>query len=252
MIILRVARPRVAEFWFDEPVTAKGIDVAILRQYGKPPPAARTDPFHTLIIDLGRTEEEILGSMKAGTRNEIRRDPAKDGLATEAFERPSAATVEDFVEFYRQFAAQKGVPPAQIRTLRVLNQANSLHLTRATVNGEAVVWHSYLTKLGRARLLHSASLFRDSDSNFRSLVGRANRLLHWRDIVFFRNSGMRIYDLGGWYEGSDDASRLAINKFKEGFGGVPLKEYSGEVARTWIGQLYLSAKRLRNAYLKSR
>ena len=47
------------------------------------------------------------------------------------------------------------------------------------------------------RLLYSASHFRaTSDSGERNRIGRANRLLHWHEIITLKDLGFELYDLG--------------------------------------------------------
>ena len=55
-------------------------------------------------------------------------------------------------------------------------------------------------------------------------------------MLYYREHGLGIYDLGGWYNGTTDLGRLGINKFKEGFGGNVVCEYEGEqilTAKAW-------------------
>jgi lipid II:glycine glycyltransferase (peptidoglycan interpeptide bridge formation enzyme) len=242
MIVTRTGRPRIVECWFDEPLPTSGADVVVFRQYTHRPEGVPADPFRTLVIDLSRTEAEIFAAMRSGTRNEVRRDPAKDGLTTEMIERPTSALIAEFAAFYRRFAAGRDLVRVKTRWLEAMALAGSLQLTRAAAHGDTVVWHSYMTRPDRVRLLHSVSLHRGADGSVRNMTGRANRLLHWRDIVWLRERGVRTYDLGGVYDGQD-ASLLAINHFKEGFGGVRVTEYSGTFALTWFGQGYLALKR---------
>jgi len=82
-----------------------------------------------------------------------------------------------------------------------------------------------------ARLHQSSSLFRAAcDKETRSMIGRSNRLLHWEDILYFKDAGLRWYDFGGWYGGPETtgtyAEQLLINQFKESFGGEKKREYS--------------------------
>lgn len=114
-------------------------------------------------------------------------------------------------------------------------------------DGTVLVWHAYYVGQSRARLLHSASLFREaSDSAFRTLVGRANRYQHWRDMLKLKADGLTTYDMGGWYAGSEDEAKLSINKFKEGFGGETVVEYHCEEAVSLKGKLYKIARRPRH------
>jgi hypothetical protein len=62
---------------------------------------------------------------------------------------------------------------------------------------EPVVYHTYTIANGRTRLAQSASLFQKSTKlDLRSVIGRANRLLHWEDICYFKDLEYNIYDLG--------------------------------------------------------
>jgi lipid II:glycine glycyltransferase (peptidoglycan interpeptide bridge formation enzyme) len=76
------------------------------------------------------------------------------------------------------------------------------------------------------------------------MIGRANRLLHWDDIRYFKNQGYSIYDLGGISIDVADKERQAINKFKECFGAVQVKEYKSFIPVTFKGFACLFFKRI--------
>lgn len=243
-------RPTIAEFWFDEELPSQGVDIAVLRQFTRSDWSRLGKPFHTLVIDLNDENEALLSRMKPDTRNAIRRGIAKDGVITEAWGNPSPEQIGEFFDFHQKFLQQKRLPSISRIQLDQLASAGSLHLTRATTQALGTtsgVWHSYVVRNQRARLLHSSSLFRESDSQTRNLVGRANRTLHWADILYFRQFGCRIYDFGGWYEGKEDTAKLAINHFKEDFGGKHVEGYNATVPLTWLGSLYLRVKGLRGS-----
>jgi hypothetical protein len=75
--------------------------------------------------------------------------------------------------------------------------------------------------MGRVRLIRSASLFRETGHEERQKIGRANRLLHFHDILLFQQEGLGLYDLGGYYPDKAplNAELKRINEFKESFGG---------------------------------
>jgi len=50
------------------------------------------------------------------------------------------------------------------------------------------VWHAYILSGRTARLLHSGSCFRNREAHYRALVGRANRWLHWKDMLQLKAS----------------------------------------------------------------
>jgi lipid II:glycine glycyltransferase (peptidoglycan interpeptide bridge formation enzyme) len=91
----------------------------------------------------------------------------------------------------------------------------------------------YYRGADRVSLLHSASVLpSESDADLRAIIGRANRRLHWEDMVFFRSEGVATYDLGGWYIGQRDQRKLGINIFKEQFGGRVVQEYNCDLRLT--------------------
>ena len=245
MSIVRRAWPRVEEFWFDEPLPERGVDVACLMQRSTVPPTPGATDKHTLVIDLTQSDEQLLAKMKAGTRYEIRRAQTKDALEFRPPGRPDDKTLHEFHIFLARFTADKGRPPASREYLRAAAAAGVLRLSALLNEGEVVVWHSYLLIGHRARLRHSASLFRGQDNARRNLMGRANRLLHWLDMRALRDQGATLYDFGGWYASLDDADKLRINQFKEGFGGVRRAEREAVVALTRVGRAYLWARSLR-------
>ena len=92
-------------------------------------------------------------------------------------------------------------------------------------------WHGAGVALLRlvpswARLVHSASWFRAADKAQQAVNSRANRYLHWMDMLRLRELGFASYDLGGWYSGQEDVEKLNINRFKEGFGGRVVPQYN--------------------------
>ena len=129
--------------------------------------------------------------------------------------------------------------PLNMTRLRRLSGSRSLAITRCeSADGEILSVHSYILSENRARLFHSISLFEKNDSSARkSLIGRANRFHTWRDILYFRGLDYSIFDMGGFYEGTADAERAFISKFKREFGGYVETGYNAIIARTWWGNL---------------
>lgn len=221
----------IAELWFDETLPGgRTPDIVRYRQALSPPCPDCTD-FYTLVIDLAQGQESLLAGLKKETRYEVRRAQEKDALTLDVWDGRCQKFRDDFVSYYNGFAATKRLPRLDKRNLELLSNAGRLDLSRSlSSTGEVLVCHAYYRHCGRVRLLHSASHFRgNGDGAFRALVGRANRWLHWQDLMRFKAAGYSWYDWGGWYEGHDDASRLGINQFKESFGGEVLRTYNGEV-----------------------
>jgi hypothetical protein len=247
MITFQRGPVRIAELWFDEEPDGP-VDILRFRQRPKLPDGATGTPFLTRLVDLTRPADEILTGFKKDTQYEIRRAASKDRLIY-APTADTVAALPRFREFYDAFARRKGLPLIDADVLGRYAGAGMLAFSAVTLEDRTpLVWHAYIRRPGRVRLLHSASRFRESgDSAFRNMVGRANRFHHWKDILHFKVDGIAIYDLGGWYEGTEDVERLKVNAFKEEFGGAMLEEFDGELLVTWKGRLYATLRMLKSA-----
>ena len=235
MFVYEKSNLRVAEVFFDEPARPVAADIIRFHHRSNPVAHARCAGQQTLWIDLSANPDAILAAMNTDTRYKIRR-AAKDGAVYEFQALPDATWVKEFSEFYDRFALDKGLPPANRKRLAAMLEHGALDLSRMRgPDGEVLIWHAHLLGHDRARLLHSASLFRELDKNAAAAVGRANRMCHWEDIQRFKGEGLATFDFGGWYGGTGDAAKLRINEFKRGFGGTVVAQYNADCAGTWKG-----------------
>src|SRR5688572_17228786 len=173
------------EIWFDEEAPSDpGVDVLFYRQRPWPIEKACCSLFLTLVTDLEVDEDKIIDGFGSSNRYKIKRAESKDALES-TFVTDARTHVAAFCDFYDQFARQKSLERAYRRGIMAAAEAGELVLTSACREGKPLVWHSYMRQGRTAALLHSASLFRDKDSADRALLGRANRWLHWRDMLVF-------------------------------------------------------------------
>ncbi len=245
MITHRLFLFRVGEVWFDEPVE-KEVDILVCRHSRQPVPGSRFRDSHTLVLDLCRPVDELMLGLTKENRYEARRARDKDGIKCEFQRNVDTNVLDRFCLFFKRFAEQKKIPPAnRLHLSRLAGQDNlDVSIARAPT-GEELVFHAHYVGLRWARLLHSASLFREhEDSGYRNMVGRANRLLHFDDILRFKADGLKCYDFGGYYMGDEDKEKLRINEFKASFGGAVERIYQCERAVTLWGAVGLAAARL--------
>ncbi len=238
---------RIAEVWFEESPPA-GADIAICRNgYHLPAGAAHAEASSTLLLDLTADAGAILRGFKPDCRYEIRR-AEKDGVRCEFLAAPDAAAVAEFCRFHDCFARSKHRPPCSSDQLQHLCRRGALALSCArSAAGDALVWHAYVHWEQHTRLLHSASRFREQqESAQRSLIGRANRALHWADVRAFQALGCRALDLGGWANDSEEQAR--ISQFKEEFGGRRVARYDAIVGLTWLGRCAVRLQRVRGRW----
>jgi hypothetical protein len=242
MIIRKKYGVRELELWFDPISIPENVDVILHRQCFHKKSQGQLENFYTLVFPLGEEDSTLFPRIKRRAKEDIRRAD-REGLDFQA-PAPSKANIKHFCSFYNEFAAQKGRSPISTAYLEELADAGMLKLTAAAKEGTELVWHSLVVTPRRARILHSASHFRSGDQAWRNAVGRANRWLHWRDILYFKSLGLTEYDFGGWYEGKDDPEKLQINQFKEAFGGVTELNYNIVYANSLKGQIFLSLRTL--------
>ena len=249
MIAMKYGPFTIGEAFFRRTEAPEDLDVVLFRQLPSPEGLVRPVPQATLLLDLGREEDDLFQAIEKNTRYKIRRSETKDGTRCRLLATPDLtdAYLADLAEHYRRFARAKGIGPLNLQRLKRFRSADMLRVGQADgEDGEPLAWHVYLLVHGRARLLYSLSRFRESeDSQFQNMVGRANRHLHWEDLRALKAAGVATYDFGGYYLGSTDEAKLRINHFKLEFRGAPATEYNGfhfqSLKGRLVGRLYTLA-----------
>ena len=238
---------RIAEIHFDE-LPRPGLEADVIRYQWRfeKAPGTFSIPLQTRFVDLTEDPGKLLAGMNSATRNEVRRG-YRDPIVVEFDANPTIATAEEFYTFYDQFARAKKLPSANWMRLGSMQASGSLLLSRVKdTEGHVLVWHCYMRDRSRARLLHSASIYRLNHAKERErLLSRANRHLHWRDMLALRELGVATYDFGGWYAGETDTAKLNVNIFKEGFGGRVVDLHNTYHGVTMKGRLAVQLHRWR-------
>ncbi|GAA6615056.1 hypothetical protein [Scytonema sp. NUACC26] len=247
MALLRKETISIAEVWFDEELQDTSfVDLVYYLQRTHPIEKFESQEFYTLLIDLTKSEDELWKKIARNNRYKIRQAEQKDKVIYQFWncDRVDAKLVNEFSDTYDSFALEKGL--SKIKRSRLMQYAEAKVLNISTVQlpeDSPLVWHIYYRGENRVRLLHSVSIKKTGEMS--PIIGRANRYLHWQDILKFKNLGITTYDLGGWYAGNTDQERLNINKFKEEFGGDLVKNFNQSYATTIKGRLYLLARKMR-------
>ncbi len=166
------------------------------------------------LLDLAKTEEELLADMRKTTRYLIRNEP-KQGVSVEI----SAATddAEKFVEMLFSTSERKGFVNHNreyyLKQFEILSKDNEMRIFKAKKDGEilAMAMISFYGKI--ASYLHGASQKTDQS------VGYS---LQWAAILEAKKRGLKYYNFWGvvkdknfkpghpWY---------GFSLFKRGFGG---------------------------------
>ncbi len=160
-------------------------------------------------LSLAAPVEEIFSSFKTTVRTEIRK-AEREG--TECFFHED---LDGFIDFYNDFAPSKNLGTTNRKRMDEIG--DNLKISYATLNGKVLAAHSYIEdkELGVVRSLHSASK-RFDETLDRNQIARANKLLHFKDMQYFKERGIKKYDFGS-YQIGDGAKGLL--EFKESLGG---------------------------------
>jgi hypothetical protein len=243
MIVSQGKLCRVATVYFEEEPGQVDADIVHYIQRASPVPDSYYSVFCTIVLNLGSDPDALLGAMHKKNRHEIRQGMRK-GLTHLAW-RNDLAALERACDMYDRFAALKGLPHADRRYLRLIAEAGQLDLSVVRDGDRDVVWHAYYRTPERVLGVVSASLFMaHADPSERALVGIANRYHTWMDMLMFREAGIPVFDLGGWYDGTTDQEKLRINNFKERFGGTIVRNFDCHRAVTAKGRIVLETRGL--------
>ena len=198
--------------------------------------------FNSLITDLSLGEDQLFQMLDKNCRYEVRR-AQRDAIHTYAYDsdflKANSKDLNNFIEAYNEFAASKSLGRCNSFAIRSYIEKDMFILTIAKQEECPLVYHAYISTTERVRLWYSASLFRsETDQKARANIGRANRLLHWQDLLYFKERGIREYDWGGY---SDAEETRNITIFKRQFGGTPETSYHISIPCSFKGRLALTA-----------
>lgn len=225
----------IANIWFCVPSNFKEEKYLICHYYNMPKPILKTKGRwilrnkneQTLVNDLKLSEENLLISFESNVRNEIRRAD-REGVVCILYDtddlQEQPFLLDEFNRAYQQMYRQKELKVTSvIENLHALRKGGALSLSVAELEGKIVAYHVYVLGDSTARLLYSVSVFRELESKtMRSAIGRANRFLHYKDMIAFKLMKIDTYDWGGY---SVNPLLSSINRFKAGFRGVQMPRY---------------------------
>lgn len=200
-------------------------------------------PAQSLECTLTCPVDEIMHRMKKNTRYEVQRAIKRDNLHIEAITNLSEDDMAEYAAYYDQFADSKKMRHINRSRVKALAEQGMYAITKCRDNGgNILVEHAYYLdqKEKKVMLATSASMFRESEnSEYRNLIGRANRMLHYKDILAFKELGYEVYDYGGI--GNDNDDLKAIAAFKSGFGG-DVRTYDASFTLHWKEQRLIDEK----------
>ena len=182
-------------------------------------------PHQTIVLDLSKSEDELLGAMREKTRYNIRLAERKGIEVVNVVHRD---TKEDFAIFWKllsETAIRQGFHPHQKKHYEFLSRMRTGEMSNEFFfakmrddHGEVLatalvnIDHDTRTGASTATYLHGAS-----SRNHKELM--APYLLHWRIIQAAKRRNIHYYDF--W--GIDEKKWPGITRFKMGFGGLSIE-----------------------------
>ena len=199
---------------------------------------------HTLVNDLLLTEEEMLLKVKKNCKYEIRR-AEKEGAVTCIYQ-DKQEFIEDeiirkFKKVYNKMFEVKGLAGSFNENLSLEGiEAKQLIVTTNALGDDpqCTVYHAYLVDGTSAVLMYSASpLWEDGDKEKANAIGRLNKHLHWKDMLWFKENGYSRYEWGGI---SNPDEPNGIDRFKAEFGGELVCYVNYLIPCSLLGRIYVS------------
>ena len=194
---------RFQEFFFPEPSTfcanKSTTCIKLFIQCSERIHKAYCKEFRTVIIDLNNDQDKILSGMQKTYRYEINKAINTDCISFSINNTPKAEDIFLFCNLYNSFSARKELPNANITKFHLLARKKALVLSFSfDKNQTTLVFHALIKDQSTMRLLYSGNcLTSASSADMRSLVGRSNKALHYREMLEAKKSSHTSYDLGG-------------------------------------------------------
>ena len=168
---------------------------------------------HTVILDLKKSEDELLAEMRRQTRYEVRRATK---LGIKVSWQNDAETFREFQQIQSETAKRQHFVPPDLTTLLAEREAfaeNARLYIAETVDGERIAYGLILIEGAEAEYFEAAS----TELNYKLPGAYA---LQWQVIRDLKALGIQRYNLWGIAPPGQKQHRYAgVTTFKTGFGG---------------------------------
>lgn len=199
--------------------------------------------FYTLLIDLSQFVEEIRKEVYHRALSEINSYVSNQEFEHKVLYDPTDKDLKNFIRLFNTFASEKKIRPAETFRLKAYKQHGILAVSYIRQNEKFLFINFYRITKERAANIYSFGVKDPAQEFNSSQLGRAHRSLHWLDMLEFKKAGAHYYDFCGWYDGTENADLLNVNKFKEQFTKNKVKEYSGVIYKRKLLVLLLKLMR---------
>ena len=195
---------------------------------------------YTLVTKLEQSEEELLSFIKKNCKYEIRRSERENSVEEIKYgEKIDDDIIIRFEKTYNKMFETKGLSGYAFNRelIEEARKTNTLVVSCCTnAEGDNELFHAYLCDGENCILIYSASpLWDDDEKEKAKQIGMMNKYLHWKDILFFKEKGYKVYEWGG-ISSPDEPN--GIDRFKMEFGGEVVQFNNYIIPKTPLGYIY--------------
>lgn len=238
---------RRGEVWFDNERTAERVDWILYRNRCAPVRGANSRPFYNRLIDLSKTAETLLSEMEPKTVAKIKAAAEEDKLSCEWRIVTDGDELDEVEKMWNEsIEAKRRWGNLNRDWIGQMIKAGMFELIAAREpSGDLVVSGGLFRDKHRVQQLMMVSPPRTAPAPaLRAKTNRASCFLVWNTLLRLKEQGVRYFDFGGWYPGTDDIQLLGANAFKKSLGGEVVSEFECEQIVTFKGWVLLTAARL--------
>ena len=238
---------RRGEVWFDNEPNEQPVDWILYRNRSAPVHGARSRRFYNRLIDLSKSPEQLLSEMEPKTTAKIKAAALEDKLSCEWSIVVDARQLDEIEGMWNQsIEAKRRWGDLNRLWLGEMIRVRAFELAAAREpSGALVVFGGLFRDSHRAQLLMSVSPPRAALAPAaRAKTNRASCFLLWNTLLRLKEQGVRHFDFGGWYPGTEDIQLLGANAFKKSLGGEVVCEFECEQIVSLKGWIVLTTARL--------
>ncbi len=185
---------------------------------------SRCEPQYTVFLNLDKDEDVIFKGFQSSAKHHINQCIKKDNPIIEFIENPDQKLIEEFLVKFKEFAedkdsdimrsviggVEKGVNLWKKHKILVFSSIYSSDYP----NYKIYHAHQINPDNKSVRMMCSISSFRHLEPEVKNMIGRLNRLLHYKDFLKFKELGYKTYDMGGVSIQPDSGECNSISRFK--------------------------------------
>jgi hypothetical protein len=196
----------------------------------------------TSIIDLTEDEDKLFGAIHKKRRNIIRQGLKKAYNITKS--KLTREVLDEFYKTYNTFTVSKGAPRVGLTSLKALSPYTTVFIGKF-----CDITYEIILLIDDDQIVRYHKMARYGNHPYFKECYPMGSLLLWEAILHFKNSGCRLFDLGGITLDPGN-SFYGVSQFKITFGGKTIPTYwyqasisplirslkVGKKILTWINQ----------------